>query len=76
MLQAKAYSISHSISALPCLVFAVSVNLFFHAVKVSDSSNFHSSLQLILFLLLFLWRFKPFSGHDLPEAGVSRQLSL
>jgi hypothetical protein len=76
MLQAKASSISDSISALPYLVFTVSTKLFFHAVKVSESSNVHSPLQLILLLLFFLWRFDPFSGHGLPDAGVSRQLSL
>jgi hypothetical protein len=77
MLQAKASPISHSVSALLYLVFTVSINLFFHAVKVSERSNVHSPLQLILLLfLLCLWRFDPISGHGLPDAGVSRQLSL
>jgi hypothetical protein len=76
MLQTKASSFSHSISALPYLVFTVSINLFFHDVKVSERSNVHSPLQLILLLLHFLWRFSPFSGHGLPDTGVSKQLSL
>jgi hypothetical protein len=33
-------------------------------------------LLLLLLLLLLLWRFGPFSGHDLPIAGVSTQLSF
>ena len=33
-------------------------------------------LVLLLLLLLLLWRFGPFSGHDLPIAGVSTHLSF
>jgi hypothetical protein len=71
MLQAEASSFSHSISALPYLVFTVSINLFFQDVKVSERSNVHSPLQLILphFLHLFLRRLCQFFVHPPPPGS-------
>jgi hypothetical protein len=72
---------STSLNASPYPVVILTVHIFFRAVTVSESSDGHSPLQPIFFLLhllllLLVRSFGQFSGHGFPTTGISTQMNF